>query len=444
MIVSRVFPITDVRPSTRRAIRDGQMEAGRLWTTISDVHHEARKAETKWPNRDALRSVSKGTQFALHSQTIQAVVECFVVAIDNTRLLRKTLPWMGMRYPWKEKRFYPLLWPGQAVSVGATRIILPMGRGRKSLVLPRPEGFPEVPGGVRICWNGAGYDLHVAIEAPAETQSMAVAGVHATVDLGEIHQLAISTNTGKALVVSGRGIRSVKRYRNIALGQVSRLRSRCKKGSKRAKRLGWTISRIMHRTLRQVRDLRHKGTRKAIAFCVANAVSSIYVGDPDGVRKRPCGRKHNQRMSQWEYGKDMQYLDYKSRKAGMECFSGTERGTSSHCPSCGHRHRPKGREWACKKCGFRGHRDVVGAVNMHPLAYGEQIEFPSQITYRRAGITQGTKQPLRSARRSRPDPGLGACGPVLSRCATGPTTQIAGNPQGLGQAEGPCLEAHPL
>ncbi|MCX6547039.1 MAG: transposase, partial [Acidobacteria bacterium] len=401
-------------------------------------------AETKWPNRDALRSISKGTQFALHSQTIQAVVECFVTTIDTTKLLRKTHPQMGMRYPWKEKRFYPLMWPAQAVHVEATHIVLPMGRGRKSLVIPRPAGFPDAPGGVKVCWNGAGYDLHVAIEAPAETQSMAVAGVNATVDLGEIHQLAISTNTGKALVVSDRGIRSVKRYWNVARGQVCRLRSRCKKGSKRAKRLGWTISRIMHRTLRQVRDLRHKGTRKAIAFCVANAVSSIYVGDPDGVRKRPCGRKHNQRMSQWEYGKDMQYLDYKSRKAGMECFSGTERGTSSHCPSCGHRHRPKGREWACKKCGFRGHRDVVGAVNMHPLAYGEQIEFPSQITYRRAGITQGTKQPLRSARRSRPDPGLGACGPVLSRYANGPTTQIAGTPQGVGQAEGLRMEAHPL
>jgi len=181
------------------------MESGRLWTTISDLHREARKAEIKWPNRDALRSVTKGTQFSLHSQTIQAVVECFVTAIDTTKLLRKTHPWMGMRYPWKEKRFYPLMWPGQAVSVGATRIVLPMGRGRKSLTLPRPEGFPEVPGGVRICWNGAGYDLHVAIEAPAETQSLAALGVHATVDLGEIHQLAISTNTGKALVVSGRG-----------------------------------------------------------------------------------------------------------------------------------------------------------------------------------------------------------------------------------------------
>ena len=152
-------------------------------------------------------------------------------------------------------------------------------------------------------------------------------------------------------------------------------------------------------------------------------------------------------ISGWGRGRDasvMKLLTEKSRKAGMECFSGTERGTSSHCPACGHRHRPKGRNWACKKCDFRGHRDVVGSVNMHPLAYGEKIEFPSQITYRRAGITQGTKQPLRSARRSRPDSGLGACGPVLSRCATGPTTQIAGSPQGLGQAEGLRLEAHPL
>ena len=444
MIVSRIYPITDVRPSTRWAIREGQMEAGRLWTAICGIHREARKTETKWPNRDALRSVSKGTQFALHSQTIQAVVECFVTTIDTTKLLRKTHPQMGMRYPWKEKRFYPLMWPAQAVHVEATRIVLPMGRGRKSLVIPRPTGFPDTPGGIRLCWNGAGYDLHMAVEAPTEAQSQATGGVHATVDLGEIHQAAIATNTGKALVISGRGIRSIKRYRNVALGQILRLRSRCEKGSWRYKRLGWTISRIMHRTLRQVRDLRHKGTRKAIDFCVANAVSSIYVGNPDGVRKRPSGRKHNQRMSQWEYGKDRQYLEEKSRKAGMECFNGTERGTSSHCPSCGHRHRPKGRKWACKKCGFRGHRDVVGAVNMHPLAYGEKIAFPSQITYRRAGITQGTKQPLRSARRSRPDPGLGTSGPVLSRFATGPTTQIAGSPQGLGQAEGLHLEAHPL
>jgi hypothetical protein len=43
----------------------------------------------------------------------------------------------------------------------------------------------------------------------------------------------------------------------------------------------------------------------------------------------PCGRKHNQRMSQWEYGKDIEYLGYKSTLAGILSFSGSERGTGN-------------------------------------------------------------------------------------------------------------------
>jgi putative transposase len=41
--------------------------------------------------------------------------------------------------------------------------------------------------------------------------------------------------------------------------------------------------------------------------------------------------------------------------------------------------------WRCRKCGFVGHRDVVGSVNMHRLAYGEQITFPRSVTYLRPG-----------------------------------------------------------
>src|SRR5215472_16648264 len=31
------------------------------------------------------------------------------------------------------------------------------------------------------------------------------------------------------------------------------------------------------------------------------------------------------------------------------------------------------------------HRDVVGSVNMHQLAFGAKIAFPARITYQRAG-----------------------------------------------------------
>ena len=131
------------------------MEAARVWNTCCEIHREARKAETKWPSRGDLQVATKG-EFRIHSQSVQMVAHAFLANIDTTRQLRKTHPQMGMRYPWKEKRFYPLLWPAQAVHVEATRIVLPMGRGRKSLVIPRPEGFPDGPGGIRICWNGAG------------------------------------------------------------------------------------------------------------------------------------------------------------------------------------------------------------------------------------------------------------------------------------------------
>ena len=59
-------------------------------------------------------------------------------AIDTTTQLRRSGR-KEIRYPWRDKLFYPLLWPAQAMSLEVDRIVLPMGRGRKSICLPRPE-----------------------------------------------------------------------------------------------------------------------------------------------------------------------------------------------------------------------------------------------------------------------------------------------------------------
>ena len=67
-------------------------------------------------------------------------------------------------------------------------------------------------------------------------------------------------------MVSGRGIRSQKRRLNMALGEIARKRSRCKKGSRRWRKLQRARARVSARVVRQVRDLRHKGTRKVVEF----------------------------------------------------------------------------------------------------------------------------------------------------------------------------------
>lgn len=386
----RIYPLNNISRSLFARLRDAQKEAARVWNFCCQLHLEARQNNTKWPGRKELQAATKGGQYALHSQSVQMITHAFLANVDTAQQNKKTDP--KARYPYKDKHFYPVYWPAQAVSNERGRVVLPMRRGERSIVLK--VDLPDNAGACKIVWN-SGFELHVMI--PAIEAIPKSVGARAAIDLGEIHQAAVVTNTGAALVVSGRGIRAVKRYRAKELGNLARLQSRCKKGSKRWRRLQRAKNKLKTKTERQVRDLRHKGTHKAIEFCKEQGVSSLYIGNPDGVRNKPAGRKHNQRMALWEYGRDIDYLTHKSKLAGIMSFTGTERGTSSQCPVCGHRQKPRGRNWTCKACGFTGHRDLVGAANMHPIAYGDKIEFPITITYLRPG-------PIRAARRSKQPP----------------------------------------
>ncbi|HEY7126397.1 MAG TPA: transposase [Ktedonobacterales bacterium] len=374
-----IYPLPRLRRGYAMRLREARLEAARVWNVCRDLHLAARQQHTRWPKRDDLQKATKD-HFALHSQSVQMICHAFLANIETTKELRKTN--RKIRYPWKDKRYSPLLWPAQAVSVEQGRIVLPMGRGRRSLVFKLD--LPEQIGGCKLVWKD-GYELHVSV--PAVQAAEAPGTVQATVDLGEIHQAAVTTSTGKALVVSGRGIRSLKRRHNMALGQLTRKCKRCHKGSRRWRKQQRARRQMSARKRRQIRNLRHQGTHKVITFCQQQNVGTLFIGNPHGVRNKNNGRHHNQRMAQWEYGQDIAYLSYKAKLAGIMSFTGSERGTSSQCPACGWKQKVKGRVWRCRNphCAFVGHRDVVGSVNMHPLAFGNKIPFPAQVTYQRAG-----------------------------------------------------------
>lgn len=369
-------------------IKDAQAEAGKVWNLCRDLHLHARQHSKQWPSKSDLQVATKGL-FALYSQTVQMICHGFIANVETTKALRKSHPEMKMKYPWRDKTFRPLVWPKQAVTYQHKRVILPMGRGRPSLVF-RVE-LPEQYGSIKLIWN-SGYELHVCYgdqkpQPLSEIQKQRRG--KACVDLGEIHQATVVCDSGKALVVSGRGIRALKQGRAKTYGEIQKLKSRCKKGSRRYRKLCRAMGMISSRVECQIRDMRHKGTRKIVDFCKAEGVTTVFIGDPHGVRKNKCGRKHNQRMGGWEYGKDTQYLEEKCDKASIESFTGSERGTSSQCPACGNKQKVRGRVWACRQCTFVGHRDVVGGVNMFPLAFGQKVMFPALITYLRADSERG-------------------------------------------------------
>jgi len=395
MKVVRIEPLKDLSFWERERLRFAQKEAAACWNACVEKQQEAMRSGQMWPNLIELHKATK-KKFALHSQIPQQIARAFLGAVATIRKLKKS-GHPEARYPHKMKRFYPLMWPAQAMDVSEKKIVLPMGRGRKSLVLPRPKEMLDSGAASKIVWNGIGYELHWVLDV--EEAQKATGENRATVDLGQIHQAAVTTTTGEALIVSGREIRAEKRATAKMHGKMARRQKRCVKYSKKWRRLQQARNSQAVRSKERIKDLRHKGTRAVIDFCQYQEVGTIYVGNPHGVRQRNCGRKQNQRMSLWEYGKDFDYLTQKSERAGIECFNGTERGTSSHCPECGHRHKPTGRVWKCKKCGFIGHRDVVGSFNMHELAFGQKPKFPEKITYLRPGQrsiwqAMGMKNPL--------------------------------------------------
>src|SRR5258708_1147733 len=258
----RIYRLIHLYPTLFRLFKAAQMESAQVWNYCCELHKAARVAHTTWPGQNDLQQATKG-RFALHSQSVQMVAQAFLANIDATRQLRATHPKMRMKYPWKTKRFYPVHWPAQAVSRERGRVILPMGRGRASIVLRLD--LPEYSGACTLVWN-RGFELHVVIEIP---QAKHVPGTNrAAVDLGEIHLAAVTTNTGAALVVSGRGIRSLKRQRNMRHRKLAKKQARCQKYSKRWKKLQRAKNKMAGRIERRPRHLRHKAPRQRLAFFV--------------------------------------------------------------------------------------------------------------------------------------------------------------------------------
>lgn len=385
MKTTKIIRLRHLPHSLFEAILDSNKESARVWNFCKDKLQETIQKKENWPTKETLHSditnSAESLRFNLHSQSIQQVCRAFIACVATTKKLRREFPKLKFRYPHKDKLFYPTIWTNQAAKVKNGVISLPMGRNKKPLIftVDLPDGgYP-----CKIVWNN-GFELHVCQDAPEELQ-VEPSKIVAAIDLGEIHQIACVASSGDALLVSGRGIRTIKHLNSKMLGKTAQLKMKCKVGSKRFKKITKSRNKQSERNKRRVRDLRHKGTRQAVSFLIDNKVGKLFVGNPDGVRRNNNGKYHNQRMSLWEYGKDIQYLKEKTNRVGIEMFTGSERGTSSTCPACGARRRQKGRQWVCTSCKFTGHRDLVGATNMHFLAFSEPVVCPQEATYLRPG-----------------------------------------------------------
>ena len=339
-------------------------EAGRCWTDLLNAHIESRSG--RWLSSVELGKMFKG-QYTLHSQSIQALAQKLEANIDTARELRKTDP--NARYPYHPKKYQTVVWKQVAIHrQDDGKLSLSNGRKVPPLILPVPDEYINSD----ICkaeltWRADHYELCLTIDTGLANPPRKQIGQMAGVDLGEVNIAAVATEAGNVLVVNGRALRSVKRLRNKRHAALDALISRCKPGSKRHRRLLKSKARASAKMYRQQRDILHKASRKVVEFCQANDVKTLAVGDvrdaQDGVN---LSTNSNQKISQWPHGQFVNYVAYKSAGYGMQTDYIPEDYSTRTCSGCKRvaKRAPRGRVYACPRCGAVIHRDANGASNI--------------------------------------------------------------------------------
>lgn len=368
--------------------------AGELWTRLVKIHHFCRVRHWPWPTEAQLKAHFKQC-FPLHSQTVQAIIEKFCANIDSTRTKRQQGD-KTTRYPHRYRRYFNPVFKGQALRIGEHILALPLGKGRE----PINVHIPRLPQG-RIVQAELGFNtLYLTVTKEIPEPKVPVVPKAAGLDLGII-QLGVVSDAREALAISGRGLRAVKQGRAKAQAQIRRKLSRCKKGSRRWKKLRRAMHRRSQTAERVTRNALHHTANAIASFCQAQEVTTLFTGDLANInrnKRKQRTRRINQEIGVMEFGRLLCYLGYKLGRYGITLTKGSEAYTSQTCPHCGHLNKVAGRTYRCRSCGYKAHRDAVGSVNiLSKGVHGGEIRpgvflVPKRIKYRRPVPLKGTSR----------------------------------------------------
>jgi len=342
-----------------------RQEAARGWNRCLELQKEARQ-QGKWLGEGELKALTKGGQFALHAASVQAVVELYVECVERTQKMRQA--GRRIRYPYRQKEHMTVTWKAGAIHPReGGEVELSCGKGREPLVLRLPADVPwHRVRQAQLVHRHGDFWLHLSVAEPAPAKQEG-SGRAAGADPGEVHALALSTGE-RHLVIVGRQLRSQWRLYHLTLRRFQKKMARCQKNSRRWARLAAARARALGKIRRRIEHLECCIARHAVAWCLEQGVTDLYLGNPMGVEKVARGRRHRQRMHFWRRGKLRDRLEQLAARYGIRVDPVPEGDTSQTCPACGARQKPRGRWFECP-FGHRGHRDVVGAVNI--LALGQ-------------------------------------------------------------------------
>jgi len=216
-------------------VRKTQQKKG-FWLSINT----AQKYILRWASEINVRTHSK-----------QALVQQYFQALFGYFKAIKTNP--DSKPPYKRKSFTPFTWKDSAIKLMPDgKLKLSMGSKREPIVIQTTLPSNTKMRQAKLVYEAGRYYLHLAIEVENKYQNTSN-GVIA-VDLGILRPI---TCYDGAQVVSYHGgiLNSLLRYRNKELAGFQRMLSKCKKGSRRYRKLLKAKRKLLRRISLQIQDL---------------------------------------------------------------------------------------------------------------------------------------------------------------------------------------------
>lgn len=299
----------------------------------------------------------------------------------------------SVKLPYKEKKFFNTGWDYQASRIDYNRGIIKLTRQllvlengnkkRDKQVKCYAKTLPQNIVEIELIYRN-GLKLAIKYKEP-DINHVIQSGNTASIDLGEIHSITSIDNNGNALIITGRKIRSIKRFRNKEQGKLRSLMSNCTKGSRQYRKYNKALYKLKYKAEKQILDAIHKTTKLYLDYCLENQISKVYYGDLDNCTRdtsEKVGKKVGQKLNEWNYGLLMLQLQNKLGRYGIELVKVKEYYTSKKCPVCHKLNIPKGRQYECS-CGYVQHRDIVGAINILNDNHGTKLTHYANKKYLR-------------------------------------------------------------
>lgn len=346
-------------------------ESAKVWNYILMVNENFRKENNgKWIDRNKLQKLTKSCA-DLPAKCIHHVCYRYLEARDSA-LKAKNGMGDNNHYPHNIKKYFATTWDYQVIKTDENHIYLSkqfikLSNGKLKRQPPVKIYCKDIPSNIvqieLIYRNG----LKLAIKYKEEAEYLKIkSDNHAAIDLGEIHAITSIDSEGNSIIITGRKIRSIKRFRNKELSKLFHRLSKTTKGSNQYWKYRKAIANLKEKTDNKIRDCVHKISHMYLNYCLENNISTIYYGDLDSVSRNSKGKikKYTaQKVSQWNRGDLLRELTNKLGRYGIKLIKIDEAYTSQTCPSCGRRHKPTSRNYDCS-CGYHQHRDIVGAMNI--------------------------------------------------------------------------------